>query len=207
MRIFLPLVLYALSVTGARYAYAQAPARQTTGTAVDILAGDILKASKNPGGIELISGCDVPVAKDVPSKSENIDITLAAMAQKEGHLTWTKSGMAYTVTIQLAQSRSVTSVKLPALQMKVKTLSEATDTLLQAPAVRDRIADTKMTEVAEKFGFTSLNEGKTHNIDLPAGTLREDLNLLATTFGAAIWKLDQRECGNSRTIRISWIAK
>jgi hypothetical protein len=206
MRTFLSLGFCALSLIGANNAVAQAIAKQTR-TAVDILAEDVLKASKHAGGVELISGCDVPVARALPPESENLDIALTGMAERESHLTWTKTGKAYTVTIQLTGDQSVTSVRLPALQMSANTLSEATDKLLQAAAVRERIAGMNLTELTEDFGFTSINESQAHSIDLPAGTLREDLNALATAFGTAIWKLDQRQCGNNRTVRISWIAR
>jgi hypothetical protein len=206
MRTFLTLGFCTLSLIGANNAVAQATAKQTA-KAVDILAEDVLKTSKHPGGIELISGCDVPVARALPLESENLDIALTSMAERERHLTWTKTGTAYTVTIQLMKDQGITSVRLPALQMSANTLPEATDKLLQAAAVRERIVSMKLTELTENLGFTSINEGQEHNIGLPAGTLREDLNALATAFGTAIWKLDQRQCGNNRTVRISWIAR
>jgi hypothetical protein len=201
------LLLCAWSVACALYSGAQVPEKRTLVTTVDVVAGNILEASKNPGGVELISGCDIPETKTFNANFENPYAALADAARKENHLTWTKSGSAYTVTIQLTASQSVTSVKLPAMQISATTLSEATDSLLQVSAVRDRVVGMKMTELAENFGFTSINERKTHLIDLPAGTLREDLNALAVAFGSAVWKLDQRECQNTRTFRISWIAK
>jgi hypothetical protein len=201
------LFLCAWSVACALYSGAQVPEKRTLDTTADVLAGTILAASKNPGGVELISGCAIPETKTFNANFENPDAALADAAQRENHLTWTKGVSAYTVTIQLTATQRVTSVRLPALQIRAKTLSGATDTLLNEAPVRDRITGMKMTELTENFGSASINERDVRVIDLPAGTLREDLNALAVSFGSAIWKLDQRECENIRTFRISWITK
>lgn len=203
----LSLLLCACSVTCALCSDAQVPAKRLTSRTVDALAGEILEAGKSPGGIELISGCDTLEPTAFRPDAEGPDAALAEVASREKRMTWVKNGPAYTVTIQLAPVQSIALARLPALQIEAKTLTAATGELLQARAVRDRIAGMNLTELTQNFGFTSVNEGKARTVDLPAGTLREDLNAIAIAFGAAIWKLDQRECGNSRTFRISWIAK
>jgi hypothetical protein len=205
-RLFSLILCYWL-VACSQHVHAQTDLSQTSKPTIDGWAEKILRAGKSPGGIELVSGCDVPILKALPEESGDADIALARMAQKEKHLSWRKSGAAYTIVIQLTATQSVAAVKLPAMQVKATTLSQATDTLLQEPAVRDRIAEMKITELAENLGFTSLNEHEAHFINLPAGSLRDDLTGIAAAFGAALWRLDQRECGDSRTLRVSWIAK
>jgi len=203
----LSLLICASSVTFAQDSGEQIQKKPTLNTTADSLAGDILKASKNPGGVELILGCDGLGMKTFHPNFENPDAALADIARTESHVTWTKKGSAYTVTIQLAPSQSLTSVRLPALQIRAKTLSQATDSLLNEGPVRERISAMNTSEMTENFGFASINEREMRVIDLPPGTLREDLNVIATAFGSAIWKLDQRECNKSRTFKISWISK
>jgi len=102
---------------------------------------------------------------------------------------------------------SVSSAKLPSLQLRVKTLSEATDILLQQKAMQDHPAALNTTEAPDNIGFSSIRERELRIVSIPPGTLKEDLNTLASAFGAAVWKLDQHDCRGNRTFRLSWIAK
>lgn len=174
---------------------------------VDVVAADVLKAAKVPGGIEVITGCNRFAARPFDVPSGLVDNTLVSLSRSDSSLSWYKRGNRYTVIIKLVSAPSVTSAKLPALQMKVKTLPEATDLLLQQKGTQDRIAELKLVGAPDELGFSSIHERDTRQISLPAGTLQDDLNALAAAFGAAVWHLDQRQCGGSRTFRLSWIAK
>jgi len=174
---------------------------------VDVVAADVLRAAKVPGGIEVITGCNQFVASSFDVTSGLVDNTLASLSRSDPSLSWYKRGNRYTVTIKGVSAPSLTSAKLPALKMKVKTLSEATDLLLQQKGTQDRIAELKLVGAPDELGFSSIHERDVRQISLPAGTLQDDLNALAAAFGAAVWHLDQRQCGGSRTFRLSWIAK
>jgi hypothetical protein len=174
---------------------------------LDVVAADLLKARDVPGGVEVISGCSAIPLRVFEVGSMPTEGALNILSQSEHSLTWDKKGPAYTVTIRGTATPSVSSAKLPSLQLRVKTLSEATDILLQQRAMQDHLAALNTTEAPDNIGFSSIHERELRIVSLPPGTLREDLNALASAFGAAVWKLDQHDCGGNRTFRLSWIAK
>jgi hypothetical protein len=174
---------------------------------LDVIVADLLQASNVPGGIEVLSGCDQLKAKTREPETLTTDAALSVLSEAEHTLAWSKKGNLYSVRIREVDTPSVTSVQLPALQLNVTTLAQATDILLQHQATRNHLARIKMSETTDAIGFSSIHERNTRSISLPAGTLRDDLNAVALAFGKAIWRLDQRECGGDRIFRLSWISK
>jgi hypothetical protein len=202
LRILLYAVMLCASAASAQVVTAKTPLRP-----LDAVVADLLKTARVPGGIEVTRGCDELEPKPFEVATAPTSDALTSLSQVERTLTWQKIGTSYLVTITPVGGPRVASVGLPALQLKAKNLAEASDFLLQQQAVQNRIAELRLSEVPDNIGFSSIHERETRDVSLPAGTLREDLNALATVFGAAIWQLDQRECGGRRSFRLSWIAK
>ncbi len=175
--------------------------------ALDAAVADLLRKAAVPGGIEVVRDCGQFESKQFEIASGPIGDALASLSQSESRLTWRKIGGSYSVTINSAGVSVLASVEVPALKLRVRTLAEASDTLLQQKAVRQRIADLRLSEAPDNLGFSSLNEQRARDISLPAATFRDDLDAVAAAFGAAIWELDQRQCGDNRTFRLSWISK
>jgi hypothetical protein len=186
---------------------AQVVTPKTSLRTLDVVVADLLKAARVPGGIEVMRGCNDLESKPFEVATVPISAALTNLSEVERTLTWHKIGAGYLVTITSVGSPRVTSAEIPALQLKAKTLTEASDILLQEQATRNRIAGLKLSEGPSNIGFSSIHDRDRRGISLPAGTLRDDLNALATAFGPAIWQLDQRECGGRRSFRLSWIAK
>ena len=203
----LQIVVWMVLLLGLCPTFAQKPSVSAERQALDVIAADILRVGNVPGGIEIIAGCDALKTSALDISGRSTDQALNMLKQTERSLNWEKRSGAYLVTIQAVSSPSIASVYLPGVHLTVRTLSEATDVLLQQEATRQRLAELKMSEAPENLGFASINERETRTIFLPAGTLRDQLDALATTFGKGIWRLDQRECGAGRTFRLSWIAK
>jgi hypothetical protein len=200
-------VFWALALMGSFTSAAQVATAKSALRSVDVVVADVLKAGNVPGGIEVIAACNELEARAFDVEAARTDNALTILSQEEPRVSWVKRGSTYTVTIKTAASPSVAAAKLPALQLRVKTLSEATDILLQQKALRSHLAELKMSEASSELGFSSIHEREAKIISLPAGTLREDLNALAAAFGTAIWRLDQHDCEGNRAFRLSWIVK
>ncbi len=174
---------------------------------LDVAVADLLKANKVSGGIEIFAGCKPFEEKTFEIVDRPLDSALARLAQAEPSLSWRKNEKTYLATIKLVDSPSLTAAKLPPLQLKVRTLWQATDSLLQHRATQNRVAELKLSSGPEHLGTSSIYERDERTISLPAGTLQDDLNTVAAAFGSAMWQLNQRECGETRTFRLSWIAR
>jgi hypothetical protein len=195
-----------VSVIPITVAHTQAHSGSNGSGTLHQVVGDLLRKSNSPGGLEVISGCAAEASK-VFTLSESVDQTLDALARSEKALTWSKGpGHLYRATIRYSSDVSLSSIHVPARHLQVSNPSFASDLLLQDPAVRSELDKLRLTEAPEDLGFSSIRE-HTRAIDLPAGTLGEDLMLLASNFGRAVWQLDQQTCGNTRTFRIVWIVK
>lgn len=181
------------------------PQSASTRTAKPELAvGEVLKRAGSPGGLEVITGCDTEVkAWAVPAG--NTEQALADLARSEKALRWTK-GVAdsYRAVIRYSPDMSLSAIQIPPQHIEAKTLSLATDLLLADPTVKIEIEKLRFTALPGQLGFSPIRQHN-HSIDLPAGTLGDDLTLLASNFGRAIWQLDQQACGQTRVFRIVWI--
>lgn len=111
-----------------------------------------------------------------------LQITLNALSKTENGVTWIRRDKAIIVTIRSVGSPSIASTDLPGMQVRVRTLSEATDELLQQPTMKSCLSQLKMAAAPDNGGFSSIVERETRSIVVPAGTLRDQLNTLAITF-------------------------
>ena len=186
---------------------AQVVTAKTSLRTLDVVVAELLEAARIPGGIEVMRGCNELESKRFEVATVPISAALTNLSEVERTLTWHKIGPSYLITITSVGSPIVTTVEIPPLQLKGKTLAEASDILLQEQATRNRIAGLKVSEGPSNIGFSSIHDRDRRDISLPADTLRDDLNALAAAFGPAIWQLAQRECGGRRSFRLSWIAK
>ncbi len=174
---------------------------------VDIVIAELLKAGSVSGGIEVTKGCDQLPGRSFTLTNQPVEDALTNLAQIDQHMTWQKAGRAYSVKVAYTATTEITSTQLPALQLKIRTLSQASEILLAQKALRTRFREFGMVEAPDNIGFSSINEREERDVSLPAGTLRDDLNAVALAFGHAIWQFDQQQCGSSRTFRLSWISK
>lgn len=187
-------------------AFTQAQPGSNQAARPELVVGEVLKRSNSPAGLEVISGCETgPKMWQVPTGTT--EEALNNLALSEGLLTWDKGvANSYRAVIRYSPDISLGSIHVPPQHIEAKTLTLATDLLLANPAIQAELVKQKFTPSPESVGFSSIRQHD-HSIDLPAGTLGDDLTLLASEFGGAVWQLDQRTCGSKRTFRITWILR
>ncbi len=185
----------------------QTAAPKSAETNLDVQVADILHRSRVPGGIEIIRGCETVSDKGSFAVLPEPSQALARLSEFHPHLAWKKIDDAYTVTIRLTQSPSIASITVPKLELKIVTLSAAVDALLREPSVAKKITEMNFRESLIRLGPSSVNEHEPRKLQLPEASLGDDLNRIATVFGAAVWELDQWECQSKRLYGITWISR
>lgn len=201
------IVLWAIVVMVSALLSAETMPRSVGTQPLDAVASDVLRRGGVPGGVEVITGCESLEPTFIAVDDTNTENVMNVLTKSQNSLSWAKRDKAITVTIRTDGGPSIASTDLPEMQLEVHTLSEATDVLLQQPAVQSRLSQLKMKETIGNVGFSSITEHEARTIVVPAGTLRDQLNALAITFGKAVWLLQQRECGGTRIFQLSWVAK
>jgi hypothetical protein len=176
-------------------------------TTLDVQVADILHRSRVPGGIEIIRGCESVSDNGSFAVLPEPSQTLARLSEVHPHLVWKKVDNTYTVSIRLTQSPSITSIIIPKIDLKIVTLSAAVDALLQEPSVAKKITEMNFRESLIRLGPSSVNEHELRKLQLREASLGDDLNRIATVFGAAVWELDQWECQGKKLYVITWISK
>ena len=174
---------------------------------LDDVVGEVLRKSGSAAGLEVIAGCGAQESKAFTVSARSIGESLNDLAQSEKALTWSKDNSnSYRATIRYTSDVGLTSIQVPAVHIEAETPVLAADRLFAVPTVRAEIGRLGYAESPEELGFSPIRR-QNHVIDLPAGTLGDDLMMLASKFGAAVWQLDQHTCGKTRTFRLNWIAR
>ena len=184
--------------------------QQTTHTSsgkLEDIVGEVFRESGSPAGLEVITGCGVKESRVLTMSANSVEEGLNKLVQSEKALSWSKGNSnSYRATIRYSPEIRLTSIRIPAKHIEARTVLLATDALLTDPSVLVEITKLGYKESSGELGFSQIRQQK-RVIDLPAGTLGDDLMVLAEEFGPSVWELDQRTCGETQTFRINWIRR
>ena len=176
-----------------------------TGT-VEGIVGEVLQTSRSPAGLEVARECSQPAAGRYQVVPGDPDQSLRLIAERDSTVAWRKIGNIYQVSISGAHALALGSLRVPRMTIKTVTTFAAGDAVLRNFEVKEQISALRFEQLTDQIGGSSINEREERVINIPAGSLRTALNTIAVTFGAAVWKLDERTCGDHRGFRITWIA-
>jgi len=175
---------------------------------LESVVGEILRDSGVTAGLEIIDGCGVKESTVFTPSTGNIEERLNHLVQSEKALSWSKvTDKSYRVTIRYSSDIRLTSIRVAAKHIEARTLTLATDLLLSDPSVQSEIGRLGYAYSPGEIGGFSPIHTERRVIDLPAGTLGDDLMVLAAKFGPSVWQVNQHNCGNTRTFRVDWIRR
>jgi hypothetical protein len=187
--------------------YAQAQSGYSRTGKLDDVVGELLRKSGSAAGLEVITGCGAQESKAFTVPAGSIEENLNDLARSDKALTWGKdNGNSYRAAIRYSSDVRLTSIQVPAVHIEEETPMLAADSLFAVSTVRAEIGKLGYAQSQSELGFSPIRTQK-RVVDLPAGTLGEDLMVLASAFGPSVWQLDQHTCGKTRTFRLDWIAR
>jgi hypothetical protein len=168
---------------------------------------EILSNGDVSAGLEIIDGCGVKESKVLTPPAGNTEERLNNIMQSDKVLSWSRiNDKSYRATIRYSPDIQLTSIRVPPKHIEARTLMLATDLLLSDASVRSELVRLGYTYYPGEIGFSPIHT-ELRVIDLPAGTVGDDLMVLAEKFGPSAWQVKQHTCGNSRTFRVDWIKR
>jgi hypothetical protein len=167
----------------------------------------VIYAGGGVGGVEQHLGCEEQKRVPLPGAGSKIDDKLTSLQADIPTLTWSKNNSGYRVYVGSNGMPSLTNVTLPPLTLLFSEVSAATDQLLSQPSVEDHIAKTHLKLFSPPIGYRGATPPTSAKIrlDLPAGTLADDLDRIAQAGAKNIWIYTVSECKGSYNARLFWL--
>lgn len=170
------------------------------------VASDVMVDAKVSGGIEVAQDCSQRSPSTYQVDPADLNKSLESLSRQDSSLTWrTNDRGSYTVAIGTEHPSQIAALQVPEKKIAAASVSAAVDMLLSDPTVKRELRALKLEQISPQLGYTSIHEGHMKSIMIPAGRLDDALNIIATEFGPAVWRLDERTCNGRQTFQITWI--
>jgi hypothetical protein len=168
----------------------------------------VLTDEKVSGGIESYVGCRSDQKNSYTAVGETVDNKLTSLKAAVPNLQWRKIDVAtYRIEIGQDNAASLMDVVIPSVTLQFYNVHDATDQLLDRQEVEANIKKTHLKLFAAPVGFSdamSKKNGELQHLELPTGTIADDLDQIAKTVGARIWLYSAYDCDGTLNGRLLW---
>lgn len=182
-----------------------APAQQLVDSIVSTL-----RAQQKSGGIVEVAGCSPAMAEDSQkSDSGSVNSRFDHLA-KTNAIKWSETGGVYFIWIPSRAAAPLMNLRLSAIVVPDGNLDVASGLIMQNDIFQRELDKSHIRFIDRSLGFSPLpsersSSGKT--VTIPAGTVAEDLNWLASRYPSTVWLFRQTSCEGKQVVSLSWLSR
>ena len=155
------------------------------------------------------SDCAPPSEYRIPPFDGTLEEGLTQLRSQDNSLQWKAQDDGIVVSRNFP-ANSLLDAKLPQVTfLQGEPPEKSTDRLLNLSAVKNRMAELKLTLRPPELGFARLpvDAGSEKPVVLGGLTLRQALNAIARADHPRVWLFQQIACNGRTTVRVQWLVK